>query len=451
MLCHGIVGVQPLPAAGSFSGSEWNDDANAGLFKLNGSTDVANRNRNWGAHSSDAKHTEKPRNCPAPWQNISATQNDASTSWKNFWGNFVSIVKKGIRMKRYNNIFKEVVSMDNLFFAAQKAQRGKRNRDDVQAFNRNADELLADLQVDLVTHNYHTSPYTVFELTERDKTRRIYRLPFYPDRVCQWALVSQMEPYLMRHFTADTYSALPGRGISLARKRLHSVVRRGQPESRYCLKMDISKYYPSINHDILKDQYRRIFKDADLLWLVDEIIDSTPGDTGIPIGNYLSQYSANLYLSWFDHWVKEAMHVKHYYRYMDDMVFLGSNKRELHELERVAIDYLETKLKLHVKRSHQVFPVRTRGIDFLGYREFGDYVLMRKSTVKRFKRAALRIHRKLTQGGCMSDHDWHTIYSYYSYRGWLEACDGHRLYDKYTRNIFLLLAEREHKEREAES
>ena len=130
--------------------------------------------------------------------------------------------------------------------------------------------------------------------------------------------------------------------------------------TQYCLKLDVKKFYPSVDHDVLKKFLRRKFKDADLLWLLDEIIDSAPG---LPIGNYLSQYFANFYLAYFDHWIKETKRVKYYFRYADDMVILASNKSDLHKLLFEMRQYL-LGLKLDIKDNYQVFPVEERGIVF---------------------------------------------------------------------------------------
>jgi retron-type reverse transcriptase len=154
--------------------------------------------------------------------------------------------------------------------------------------------------------------------------------------------------------------------------------------TRYCLKLDIRKFYPNINHDILKKIIRRKIKDPDLLWLLDSIIDSADG---VPIGNYLSQYFANLYLAYFDHWIKEEKKVRFYYRYADDMIILDSSKEVLHQLRIDIAKYFESHLKLQLKDNYQVFPVKSRGIDFVGYRFFHTHTLLRKSIKQNFARA----------------------------------------------------------------
>jgi hypothetical protein len=158
---------------------------------------------------------------------------------------------------------------------------------------------------------------------------------------------------------------------------------RNESATRYCLKFDIRKFYPSINHRVLKVLLRRKFKDQDLLWLLDEIISSAPG---LPIGNYLSQYFANFYLTYFDHWIKEELKIKNYFRYADDIVILSDSKEALHEILSKIRVYLNDKLRLTIKNNYQVFPVKSRGIDFVGYVFFHGYTRLRKSIKKSFAR-----------------------------------------------------------------
>ena len=130
-------------------------------------------------------------------------------------------------------------------------------------------------------------------------------------------------------FIRQTYSCIKFRGIHLVVKDLRKALEKDPQNTKYCLKLDITKFYPSIDHDTLKQIIRRKIKDKKLLVLLDEIIDSA---NGVPIGNYLSQFFANLYLAYFDHWIKEEVGIKYYYRYADDIVILGNDKNYLHNL-----------------------------------------------------------------------------------------------------------------------
>ena len=230
-------------------------------------------------------------------------------------------------MKRLNNIYEKIISIENLMLADQKAQKGKSKQYGVVLHNKNQEENILKLHEILKNKTYKTSEYKVFKVFE-PKERDVYQLPFYPDRICHHAVMNVLEPIFVAVFTADSYSCIKGRGIHKASTNLRKAL-QNKEETTYCLKLDIKKFYPNIDHDILKALLRRKFKDVDLLWLLDEIIDSAPG---LPIGNYLSQYLANFYLTYFDHWVKEDLGVKYYFRYADDIVILHKDKEYLREL-----------------------------------------------------------------------------------------------------------------------
>lgn len=336
--------------------------------------------------------------------------------------------KQGDRMKRIGYLYDKIYAMENLKLAHKNARKGKGWYKEVCMVDDDEKYYLSVLQEQLINQSYNTSEYTIFERVEGRKVREIYKLPYFPDRICQWALLQVIEPILMKQLVRDTYSAIPGRGIHLALNRLTSSIKKDREGTKYCLKLDVKKYYPNINHDILKSIYRRIFKDKKVLWLIDEIIDSTEGNKGIPIGNYMSQWSGNLYLSPFDHWIKEVKGIKHYYRYMDDIVILHESKEYLHQLKKEIDMFLFSELDLELKDNWQVFPTAVRGIDFLGYRVFPDYVLLRKSTVKRMKSKVREIHKYLKVNGRMNHNQWCSLNSY---DGWLLYCNSYRLKQKY--------------------
>lgn len=327
-------------------------------------------------------------------------------------------------MKRYGDLYEKIISPENLYKAHINARRGKRWYKEVKAIEENLPLAIRYLHEILENKTYHTSDYDIFMRNDGVKQREIYKLPYYPDRIVHWAIIQVIEPILLGKLTADTYSALPGRGVHYGLKRVQNDLTHDQKGTKYCLKLDVKKYYPSINHDILKSIYRKIFKDKDLLWLLDEIIDSVPEDKGVPIGNYLSQYSGNIYLSEFDHWIKEVKHVKHYHRYMDDIVIFSNSKKELHSLFHDIEGYLDKNLKLKIKENWQIFPTRVRGVDFLGYRFFGDYTLLRRRTATNLKVKMLKIANK----NRITQRDISVIASY---DGWIKHCDGYRLYEKY--------------------
>ncbi|MGN6491200.1 MAG: reverse transcriptase domain-containing protein [Agriterribacter sp.] len=288
-------------------------------------------------------------------------------------------------MKRIGNLFEKIVSVDNLHLADKNARKGKGFQYGIKVHDRNREENINALHLSLVSKTYRTSEYTTFKVYE-PKEREVYRLPYYPDRIVHHAIMNIMEPIFVSVFTADTYSCIKRRGIHAAANNLKSAL-KDFSGTTYCLKLDIKKFYPSVDHAVLKHLLRRKVKDSDLLWLLDEIIDSA---MGLPIGNYLSQYFANFYLTYFDHWIKETKAVKYYFRYADDLVILHNDKQYLHSLLKDISRYLNEKLNLQVKSNYQVFPVESRSIDFVGYRFYHTHTLLRKSIKKNFARMLAR-------------------------------------------------------------
>lgn len=293
-------------------------------------------------------------------------------------------------MKKYGNLYERVCSIDNLREAFYCASLGKRNRDDVLEYGVHLEENLEELHRELTGHTYKTSEYHVFTLYE-PKERIIYKLPFR-DRVVHWAIMLQVETIWINSFTRDTYACVKGRGIHSLLYKLNRDLKNDPDGTAYCLKLDVKKFYPSIDHDILKQVIRHKLKDPDLLWLLDEIIDST--GAGVPIGNYLSQFFANLYLSELDHLLKEEYGVKYYYRYADDIVLLSDDKAKLHGWLVAINDYLNNRRRLSIKRNFQVYPVESRGVDFVGYVSFHTHILARKKNKKGLCRKVAKLRKR---------------------------------------------------------
>ncbi len=318
-------------------------------------------------------------------------------------------------MKRVNNIYNQIISIENLQLADAVAQMGKAKQYGVQRHNRNAEANILKLHGMLVDKKFKTSPYTTFTVYE-PKERLIFRLPYYPDRIVHHAIMNVIEPVLVSMFTADTYACIKGRGVHKAADKIKKLLVEHEASTQYCLKIDVRKFYPSIDHEILQNQLRRKFKDNDFLQLMDGIIDSSEG---LPIGNYLSQSLSNFYLTGFDHWLKQDKKVQHYFRYVDDIIILAGSKEYLHSLMIEIEAYLKAVLKLDIKSNWQVFPVDVRGIDMLGYRFFRKYTLMRKKIKQKFARA---VKRKKSRS------------SIEAYKGWASHCNSKHLLKKLLTN-----------------
>lgn len=322
-------------------------------------------------------------------------------------------------MKRYGNLYPAICDPDNIRIAFKSASKGKSNYKDVIRIKDDPDKYLTKIEDMLRDKTFVNSSYKSFRRRESGKVRHIHKLPFFPDRIVQHAVCQVLSPIWDRQYIRDTYSCIVGRGIHDGVKRVKKALREDPENTVYCLKFDIKKYYPSISNEILKDILRRKIKCKDTLWILDSIVDSTKG---IPIGNYTSQHFSNLYLSGFDHWVKEKLRVRYYYRYCDDIVLLSNSKEKLRSWFLEIKSYLNNHLLLTIKDNWQVFPVSSRGIDFLGYRFFHTHTLLRKGIVKRYKKRVkeLKKHENINKSR-------RAMSSLASYQGWMKYANCYNL------------------------
>lgn len=288
-------------------------------------------------------------------------------------------------MKRLGNIWDKVVDKENLRKAMHKASLGKRHRYYIGNVLSEADKYIDKLHDILVSGKYRTSKYilkTIFE----PKQRTIYCLPFFPDRIVHHALLNVLEKYWDSMLIYDTYSCRKGKGTHKGSRRCMSFVR----SYKYVLKGDISKFYPSMDHAVLKRLLERKLKDKKVLALLFEIIDSANtcenavAGKNVPIGNLLSQWFGNLYFGVFDKYIKETLKIKAYIRYCDDFVIFSNDKAQLDRLRKDIEYFLQTELKLTLSKQ-SVFPV-AHGVDYLGYRHFPDKIILRKRICKKWRR-----------------------------------------------------------------
>lgn len=323
-------------------------------------------------------------------------------------------------MKRYTGFFEIIISRGNLvraYHAACKSQHKKSHatRTAIARTGEHLEQCIKYLQYILTHHTWKPSPYRERVIYE-PKERTIYIAKFFPDRVLHHAIIDVLSPMWDKVMIYDTYSCRKGKGQHAGSRRCMQYIRKYP----YCLKCDISKFYPSLDHDLLKTIIRRKLKDAETLQLLDLIIDSYPGRKNAPIGNLSSQWFGNLYLGELDFYVKQELGVKGYIRFCDDFVLFG-NKNQLKEWGEKIREFVENHLLLTFSR-FDLFPV-TRGIDFLGYRHFpSGYILVRKKTAKRMKRKIREIPHLIRIGAESGEKAIATIASI---EGWLKHANSH--------------------------
>jgi retron-type reverse transcriptase len=300
-------------------------------------------------------------------------------------------------MKRIGGLWPRIISFENLLAAAHSAAKGKRKRPDVARFLLNLEPELHKLREELAAGTYQPGEYRTHEVRD-PKPRKISAAPFR-DRVVHHALTRIIEPIFDRRFTTDCFACRKGFGTHKALER----ARRAARKYPYVLKCDIRKYFPSIDHVILKDLLARVIKCPQTLDLAGRIIDGSnpqeeiiayyPGDDlftpherrrGLPLGNQTSQFFANVYLSPLDHFVRQTLSPAEYIRYVDDFLIFGDSKAELREtLRRIAEFLAPLRLQMHAGKS-RIYRVAD-GVTFLGWRIFPDRVRLDRGNVLRFR------------------------------------------------------------------
>lgn len=330
-------------------------------------------------------------------------------------------------MKTYKNLYPQIYNFSNLYAAFRAARKGKRTRPAVALFEFELESNLLGLERDLRDQTYRPGAYTNFYI-QQPKRRLISAAPFR-DRVVHHALHQIIEPVWEARFIHHSYACRTGKGTHLALDQAQTWVR----QYRYAFHGDIVKYFPSIDHWILRRLLARRLADAQTMGLVDQILNSGagllasecpityfPGDDlfaalrprGLPIGNLTSQFFANVYLHPLDEFVKHRLGVSAYLRYMDDFLLFSDDKSQLWAWRESIRHFLasELRLTLHPRKS-VVFPVDT-GLDFCGFRLFPNHRRLRRNSIRRFT-ARFRRQREAYRRGDLPFADWqHSVQSW---------------------------------------
>lgn len=295
-------------------------------------------------------------------------------------------------MKRVGYLLEQITSLDNFYLAYQKACRGKRRKKEVLRFAEHLDENLQVMRQEIIDGTIQVGDYHFFTIFD-PKERVICAAPFR-ERVLQHAIMNVCHQYFDRTMIDTTYATRQGKGVYAALDKAVEATTR----YKYTAKLDVRKYYDSIDHDVLKGKLRRMFKDASLLSLFDKIIDSYCVTTGkgLPIGNLTSQYFANMYLSELDHKAKELWGATIYIRYMDDILVASNDKLALRlcveQIERFSSDVLKLTIK------PPIFKNAKDGQVYLGYRVLPYHYRLSGRSKKRFRSKRLNYEKRLNNG-----------------------------------------------------
>lgn len=292
-------------------------------------------------------------------------------------------------MKTEKHLIEKICTTKNVVKAYKKARKCKRYRPTVLKFETDRELNLIRVIADLRNVTYHAGTYFVFKVFE-PKERLIMALPFY-DRVIQHAIVNIIEPIFEKRFVFHSYACRKDKGAhaasdTLSRWLYNLQIKQGK--KIYAIKADIHHYFQSIDHEVLKQEVRRYISDKAVLKLLDHIIDHNgiyPDGVGIPVGNLTSQLFANVYLNILDHYIKHNLHVHYYIRYMDDFIILGEDPAELKELLQQIDAFIEERLHLHLNPKTTIIAAKN-GVDFVGYRHFPAFRILRKGATRRIKK-----------------------------------------------------------------
>lgn len=278
--------------------------------------------------------------------------------------------------------FETMCSFENLYDAYKKARSGKRDKAACAEFELRTLDNIAKLREELVNKTYKMQKYNTFLVHEPKE--RVVMASSFRDRIVQHSLCDNVfQKRIFPHFIYDNYASQKGKGTHFGLRRLHKFMHQyycNHGSEGWILKGDISKYFYSIDHDILKRQVQKLIQDKDILNLCNLIIDSTEGK-GLPIGNQTSQSFALLYLNDLDHLIKDKMGIKYYGRYMDDFYIIMPEKEKLKKMLEIVKQEVE-KLGLSLNPKTQIFPLKN-GIDFLG---FHSYLTESGKIVKKIRR-----------------------------------------------------------------
>jgi len=326
--------------------------------------------------------------------------------------------------------YEKICDFQNLYKAHLSARKGKRYKGEVIRFELNLAANLTGLRTALLDRTYQMGGYYQFEVHE-PKTRTIYAA-FYPDRVLLHCVCDEvLIPILQKRVIYDNVACQPGKGTHFGIERLNKFMREHYKQhgtEGYFLKCDIKKYFASLDHDVLKAQMTRVVKDPEVRQILLDCIDSfsTPGrpGKGVPLGNQTSQWFGVYYLDPIDRFIKEVLGVKHYIRYMDDLLLLHHDKEFLQNALVQIRELIEGKCKLELNHRTQITPVRS-GVEFLGWRfylsETGKVIRKLKPQSKqRYKRRIKQLQEDYAAGkidydkvkNCLASLDGHLQYGH---------------------------------------
>jgi len=303
-------------------------------------------------------------------------------------------------MKTFKNPYEKIASKKNLILAWKKARKGKTKKDYVIEFEKDLPHHLNNLHEELISQTYSPKSLQTFILRD-PKTRKISKSEFR-DRIIHHALCNIIESIFDKTFIEDNCASRINKGSIFALNRFEKFrgkITKNSTSSGYCFKADIKHYFEEINHEILLEILQRKIKCEKTVWLIKQIMQNKiarererdaesllSNSKGMPLGNLTSQFFANIYLNELDQFMKHKLKAKYYIRYVDDFVILHTSKKQLEIWKKEIETFLNEKLKLELHPDKSRIIDLSKGVDFVGFRNFYNYKLLRKRNVNNILR-----------------------------------------------------------------
>lgn len=323
-------------------------------------------------------------------------------------------------MKRLGNLVPQICTRENIERSIKVVLRGSDRKEtkEAQYILSHVDEAVDETIRVISDGSFRLGQYVQLTIKEGVK-ERVIQILNYRDRIVVNAIMTILDDKLVKRMIYTTVSSIKGRGTMYLKDVIQRDIRCNPEQTRYVYKIDINKYYHSIDHTLMKICIRRYIKDKIILPILDNFIDML--EEGLSIGLRASQVFGNLFLGWLvDMPMKCRYRVKFYYRYCDDIVILGPNKKYLWEIHHKMVELLED-TKLTIKSNYRVFPLST-GLDYLGFVIYdGIYSRVRKRIKKnaQYKLSYLKSPRRRQE-----------IIA--SIKGYYLHCNGHNLFNTLT-------------------
>ena len=330
--------------------------------------------------------------------------------------------------KRVGYLYDKMVDRDFIRSVIQEAAKGRRNRRDIARVLADLDGYVEKTYELVATESFVPSAPKVREIYDEssEKFRKIKMVPFWPDGVIQWMLVTAMKPVLMRGMHPWSCASIPGRGGKRIHKKIRGALRNDPKGTKYAAELDVAQYYPSISGKRLIWALARKIKDKRFLRTVYSIIESCGG--GLAIGYYICQWLANFYLESLDQYIMTLPGVKYMTRYMDNITLLGPNKKQLHKARKLIAAFMQQRLGLSMKANWQIYPTAKRMVSAVGYRFSRTHVILRKRNFLRFTRQCRRVKKRLDAGKPIM---FAQASGLLSRAGQLKHCNSHTIRAKY--------------------